>query len=84
MLAGGLSRSEQHYNPAGARSQATMLTLAAIALILPAAYRAVAGETSASALGAISVWMDVTGFTRCLWRQSDFFSRHSPLVICRL
>src|SRR5919109_1910092 len=27
MLAGGLSRSEQHYNPAGARSQATMLTL---------------------------------------------------------
>jgi Ca2+:H+ antiporter len=59
MLAGGLHRSEQHYNPAGARSQATMLTLAAIALILPAAYRAVAGETSSSALGAISVWMSL-------------------------
>jgi Ca2+:H+ antiporter len=59
MLAGGLRRSEQHYNPAGARSQATMLTLAAIALILPAAYRAAAGETSASALGAISVWMSL-------------------------
>ncbi|HJU60669.1 MAG TPA: calcium/proton exchanger [Candidatus Binatia bacterium] len=59
MLAGGLSRSEQHYNPAGARSQATMLTLAAIALILPAAYRAVAGETSAPALGSISVWMSL-------------------------
>ncbi len=26
MLAGGLRRPEQHYNPAGARSQATMLT----------------------------------------------------------
>jgi Ca2+:H+ antiporter len=36
-----------------------MLTLAAIALILPAAYRAVAGETNASALGAISVWMSL-------------------------
>jgi len=59
MLAGGLSRSEQHYNPAGARSQATMLTLAAIALILPAAYRAVAGETSGAALASISVWMSL-------------------------
>ena len=39
MLAGGLRRSEQHFNPAAARSQATMLTLAAIALILPAAFR---------------------------------------------
>jgi Ca2+:H+ antiporter len=59
MLAGGLGRSEQHYNPAGARSQATMLTLAAIALILPAAYRAVAGETSGAALAAISIWMSL-------------------------
>jgi Ca2+:H+ antiporter len=39
MLAGGLRhRPEQHFNAAGARSQATMLTLAVIALILPAAY----------------------------------------------
>src|SRR5262245_27374916 len=29
MLAGGLTRSEQHFNAAGARSQATMLLLAA-------------------------------------------------------
>jgi Ca2+:H+ antiporter len=57
MLAGGLGRPEQRYNPAGARSQATMLTLAAIALILPAAYRAVAGETSAKAVSSISMWM---------------------------
>src|SRR4029434_1107260 len=39
MLAGGLRHREQHFNPAGARSQATMLTLAAIALILPAAFQ---------------------------------------------
>jgi Ca2+:H+ antiporter len=33
MLAGGWNRPEQRFNPAGARSQATMLTLAAIALV---------------------------------------------------
>jgi Ca2+:H+ antiporter len=59
MLAGGLSRAEQHYNPAGARSQATMLTLAAITLILPAAYRRVAEEAGMPALGSISVWMSL-------------------------
>lgn len=59
MLVGGLGRSEQHYNPAGARSQATMLTLAAIALILPAAYRALTGATGGSALGSISVWISL-------------------------
>src|ERR1700749_5115961 len=46
MLAGGLRHSEQHFNPAGARSQATMLTLAAIALILPAAYQVAIGATA--------------------------------------
>ena len=45
MLAGGLRHPEQHFNAAGARSQATMLTLAAIALILPAAFEAVAGTS---------------------------------------
>ena len=43
MLAGGLRHPEQHFNPAGARSEATMLTLAAIALILPAAFEAAEG-----------------------------------------
>ena len=46
MLAGGLRRPEQHFNPAGARSQATMLTLAAIALVLPAAFQVAAGATT--------------------------------------
>ena len=46
MLAGGLRRPEQHFNAAAARSQATMLTLAAIALILPAAYRSLLGEAA--------------------------------------
>jgi Ca2+:H+ antiporter len=38
MLAGGLRFREQTYNAAGARSQATLLTLAAIAIVVPAAY----------------------------------------------
>jgi Ca2+:H+ antiporter len=45
MLAGGLRYPEQHFNPTGARSQATMLILAAIALVLPAAFQAARGTT---------------------------------------
>lgn len=59
MLAGGLRKSEQQFNPAGARSQATMLTLAAIALIVPAAYRAAAGETGEHGLGRLSVTVSI-------------------------
>jgi Ca2+:H+ antiporter len=58
MLAGGLRRSEQHFNAAAARSQATMLTLAAIALILPAAFR-VASGTTAEGLGWLSISISV-------------------------
>jgi len=54
MLAGGLRRPEQHFNPAGARSQATMLTLAAIAMVLPAGFQIAAG-TTAEGLGRLSV-----------------------------
>src|SRR3974390_3661250 len=36
MLAGGMRYREQHFNAIAARSQATMLLLAAIALMLPA------------------------------------------------
>jgi Ca2+:H+ antiporter len=58
MLAGGLRHSEQHFNPAGARSQATMLTLAAIALILPAAFQFASG-TSAARLDRLSIAISV-------------------------
>jgi len=59
MLCGGLGRAEQSYNAAAARSQATMLTLAVIALILPAAYRLAAGESQSPELGQISVWISL-------------------------
>src|SRR5580700_229480 len=58
MLCGGLRRPEQHFNPAGARSQATMLTLAAIALILPAAFQA-AANTKTEGLNRLSVSISV-------------------------
>ena len=58
MLAGGLRKREQQFNPAGARSQATMLTLAAIALVLPAAFQVAAGATP-EALGGLSVSLAV-------------------------
>ena len=58
MFAGGLRHPEQHFNPAGARSQATMLTLAAIALILPAAFQA-AANTKTEGLNRLSVSISV-------------------------
>ena len=58
MLAGGWNRPEQRFNPAGARSQATMLTLAAIALILPAAFQTAEGAT-AERLSGLSIGISV-------------------------
>ena len=59
MLAGGLRHPEQRFNPSGARSQATMLTLAAIALFLPAAYSALAAAPGANGLSSLSVSISV-------------------------
>src|SRR4029450_5519763 len=59
MLAGGLRYKEQSFNAQGARSQATMLTLAAIALVLPAAYQAGLGTGASQGLGALSVSISI-------------------------
>ncbi|MBL8894636.1 MAG: calcium/proton exchanger [Rhizobiales bacterium] len=59
MLAGGLKRPQQHFNAQAARSQATMLTLAAIALVLPAAYQAGLGTSAAAGIGGLSVAISV-------------------------
>jgi len=63
MLASGIRHEEQHFNAAGARSQATMLTLAAIALIVPAAYRALVAEHVPGGQGALSVSISVVLLT---------------------
>jgi Ca2+:H+ antiporter len=58
MLAGGLRHREQHYNASGARSHATMLILAGIALVLPAAYRSASGAGE-SEVARLSVWISL-------------------------
>lgn len=59
MLVGGVGRVEQHYNAIAARSQATMLTLAVVALILPAAFRLSMGEAQSPELASVSVWISL-------------------------
>jgi Ca2+:H+ antiporter len=46
VLAGGLKHKHQRFNPTGARAQSTLLTLAAIALVMPAAFHSLAGPVS--------------------------------------
>jgi Ca2+:H+ antiporter len=59
MLAGGLRHQpEQQFNAAGARSQATLLTLATIALVLPAAFQRVLGS-GAQPVASLSVWISL-------------------------
>lgn len=56
MLLGGWGRKEQVYAAGPARSLASMLTLAVIALVMPAAFASIA-PTERESLGAISVWI---------------------------
>ena len=59
MLAGGLRHRKQQYNISGARSQATLLTLATIALILPAAYNAVITPRNPQGLQSLSLYISL-------------------------
>src|SRR5215470_789156 len=62
MLAGGLRHREQHFNAAGARAQATMMTLAAITLILPAAFQIALGASAAVNLVPLSTSISIVLF----------------------
>jgi Ca2+:H+ antiporter len=79
MASGGLRHSEQHFNLAGARSQATMLTLAAIALTLPAAFQAAVGTKGAAALGSLSVSISVVLLLVYLLYLVFTLITHAPL-----
>jgi Ca2+:H+ antiporter len=59
MTMGGLRHREQTFNPQGARAQATMMTLAAIALVLPAAYQAALGKEAMQGLVPLSVSISI-------------------------
>jgi Ca2+:H+ antiporter len=51
ILAGGVRRDVQRFNATAARAQSSMLTLAAIGLLAPAAFGAVSGRTAAGSIG---------------------------------
>ena len=80
MLAGGMRHRDQHFNESAGRTQATMLTLAAIALVIPAAYAALVGEvypgggkvlSISISLVLLSVYAAFLLFS--LWTHSDSF-----------
>jgi Ca2+:H+ antiporter len=48
VLAGGVKHKRQRFNVTGAQAQATLLTLAAISLVMPAGFHAVAGPPDAN------------------------------------
>ena len=80
MLAGGMRRSEQLFNASAARSQATMLMLAAIALVLPAAYRSLLGEAG---LGRArdAEHRDLDSSPSCLRTVPPFLAGHPCLLV---
>ena len=59
MLAGGLRHKVQKFNVAAARVRAMMLTLAAVALIIPAAYHRLAGRASADGDAGLSLAISI-------------------------
>jgi Ca2+:H+ antiporter len=58
-LAGGLKFQHQKFNPTGARTQATTLTLASIALIMPAMFHHFGGHSAALREADLSVEISV-------------------------
>lgn len=80
MLAGGMRHQEQHFSESAGRAQATMLTLAAIALVIPAAYSALVGELYPGGGKALSVSISLVLLSVyaafllfSLWTHSDSF-----------
>ena len=59
ILAGGLKHKTQRFQGVAARSQATMLMLAAIALIMPAVFHELAGGSHPRAEGALSFQISI-------------------------
>jgi Ca2+:H+ antiporter len=75
MLGGGLKYKTQTYNPAGARSRATSLTLAAIALVTPAVYHQLAGPAGPAREGALS--LEISVILLATYGLSLLFSLHT-------
>lgn len=84
MLGGGLKFRTQAYNPAGARTRATTLTLAAIALIAPAVYHHLASPDGAPGERTLSLEISVVllvtyglSLLFALHTHEDYFRRQA-------
>jgi Ca2+:H+ antiporter len=84
-LVGGLKHKRQRFNPTGARSQATMLLLAAIALVLPAAFHHLGGEAALPREGRLSFDISIVllatyglGLLFTLHTHKQLFVGHRP------
>ncbi len=85
VLAGGLRFKVQRFNEAAARVRATMLTLAAIALVLPAAFHHLAGRRAEALETGLSVQFAVVlllsyalGLLFSLRTHRQYFLGHAP------
>jgi Ca2+:H+ antiporter len=58
-LAGGVRHSRQRFNVTGARSQATMLILATVALVAPAAFHRIGGAAAVASEGRLSLLISI-------------------------
>lgn len=72
LFAGGLRHREQRFNEVGARTQSTLLTLAAIALIAPAAFHHSAGPSALRSEAALS--LDISIVLLITYAAGLFFS----------
>lgn len=82
MLTGGMRHREQRFNAEGARAQAAMLTLAAITLILPAAYQAAAGANAAWGLVLLSASISIVLLIVYALYLAFTLKTHSSLFMC--
>ncbi len=74
-LAGGVRHKTQRFNAAGARTYATMLRLGAVALVVPAAFHALAGSSAASLDQPLSLGISIVLIITYL--LSLWFSLHT-------
>src|SRR5207237_8258115 len=84
LFAGGVRHQTQHFNAAAARSQATMLLLAAVALVAPASYHHLAGGEAAAREGSLSLEVSLVllisyslGLVFSLGTHKELFAGHT-------
>jgi Ca2+:H+ antiporter len=75
VLAGGIKHKEQRFNATAARAQSTLLTLAAVGLIMPAAFLYLAGARAQVREASLS--LDISSVLLLAYGAHLFFSLHT-------